>query len=183
MVRAWLLGSAAAPGLAERLFLLEISRPGDVVERLVEFRIDGTFVFEKGGRRREARIRGVVDRIDLFSNGTFRLIDYKANRAPDRHLALQLPVYSRCAEQQLEGYRDKSWQVGDAAYAAFGDARLHVPLAGRDLKRQLARDEGRVVDVLDAIDTGVYPPRPAELYRCNFCSYPTVCRKDYVGEG
>ena len=183
VVRAWLLGSAAAPGLAERLFLLEISRPGDVVERLVEFRIDGTFVFEKGGRRREARIRGVVDRIDLFSNGTFRLIDYKANRAPDRHLALQLPVYSRCAEQQLEGYREKSWQVGDAAYAAFGAARLHVPLARRDLKRQLARDEGRVVDVLDAIDTGVYPPRPAELYRCNFCPYPTVCRKDYVGEG
>ena len=183
VVRAWLLGSAAAPGLAERLFLLEISRPGDVVERLVEFRIDGTFVFAKGGRRREARIRGVVDRIDLFSNGTFRLIDYKVNRAPQRDLALQLPVYSRCAEKQLEGYRERSWQVSDAAYAAFGDARLYVPLANRNLRRELAKDEGRVVDVLDAIDSGVYPPRPAELYRCNFCPYPTVCRKDYVGKG
>ena len=58
-----------------------------------------------------------------------------------------------------------------------------MPLANRNLRRELVRDEGRVVDVLDAIDTGVYPPRPADLYRCNFCPYPTVCRKDYVGEG
>ena len=180
---AWLLGSAAAPGLAERLFLLEVGRPSDVVERLVEFRIDGAFVFTTGGRHREAQIRGVVDRIDLFSDGTFRLVDYKANRAPQRELALQLPVYARCAEQQLEGYRGRSWRVADAAYAAFGDPRLHVPLARGDPRRELTKGDRCVVEALEAIESGVYPPRPADPRHCSVCPYPTVCRKDYVGEG
>ena len=182
VTRAWLLGSAAAAGVAERLFALEIGRPADVVERLVEYRVDGTFEFRRGDQSRSVHIRGVADRIDLFSDGTFRVIDYKANRAPHRTHALQLPVYARCAEQQLGGYRGRAWRVIDAAYAAFGDSRLHVPLAGRDLIRALAEGEGRVIDVLDQIELGNYPPRPAQLSGCNFCPYPTVCRKDYVGE-
>ena len=75
------------------------------------------------------------------------------------------------------------WQVDDAAYVAFGDARLRVPLASRNLRRELAKGDARVVEVLDAIDSGTYSPRPAELRRCCVCPYPTVCRKDYVGEG
>ena len=182
VTRTWLLGSAAAAGVAERLFFLEVERPADVVERLVEYRIDGTFVFKRGDRDRSAHIRGVADRIDLFSDGTFRVIDYKASRAPQKGRALQLPVYARCAEQQLNGYRGRTWRVTAAAYAAFGDSRLHVPLASRDLTGALSAGEGRVIDVLDQIELGNYPPRPAQLSGCAVCPYPTVCRKDYVGE-
>ena len=182
VMAAWLLGSAAAPGLAERLFLLEVLRPADVIERLVEFRIDGSFVFTEGGRCRKVRLRGVVDRIDLFSDGTFRLIDYKTNKSPGRKVALQLPVYTRCVEQQLDGHRGRSWQAAEAAYVAFGDERLYIPLARSELSRELSKSDGRVIETLDELENGVYPPRPAELYHCRICPFPTVCRKDYVGD-
>ena len=44
--RTHLLGSAAAPGLAERAFAFEIEQGGDIVERLLEHALEGTFVFE-----------------------------------------------------------------------------------------------------------------------------------------
>ena len=182
VTRVWLLGSPAAPGLAERLFLLEVDRPGEVLERLIEFRIEGTFDFADGDRHRQVAIRGVADRVDLLADGTFRVLDYKSNRAPNRNRALQLPVYARCVEHQLAERDDREWQVGAAAYVAFGDPRLYVPLARHDLSEALARGDARLLDVLERVEAGAFPPRPAELYRCNFCPYPTVCRKDYVGE-
>ena len=182
VLRTWLLGSAAAPGLAEQLFQMEIGRPAEVVERLVEYRIDGTFTLTGEGSPRAARIRGISDRIDLLSDGTFRVVDYKASRAPQPNRALQLPLYARCAEQQLDGYRDRTWRVGDAAYAAFGDTRLHVPPTSRGLAQSLARGEARAIYALEQIEQGIYPPRPAEVHHCNVCPHPTVCRKDYVGE-
>ena len=182
VIRAWLLGSAAAPGLVEQLCLLEIERPVEVVERLVEVGFDGTFVLRARDRQRTARIRGVADRIDLLADGTFRVIDYKTSRAPHRDRALQLPLYARCAEQQLDGYRQRSWRVSDAAYVAFGEARVHVPLTRHRLDDALAQGEARAVDVLEQIGRGIFPPRPAQLYRCGSCPYPTVCRKDYVDQ-
>ena len=182
VTRARLLGSPAAPGLAERLFLFEVNHPGDVLERLIEFRIEGTFNFADGARHRQVAIRGVADRIDLLTDGTFRALDYKSNRAPNLDRALQLPVYVNCIEHQLAERDDREWQVGAAAYVAFGDPRLYVPLAQRDLSVALARGETRLLDVLEQVEAGTFPPRPAELYRCSFCPYPTVCRKDYVGE-
>ncbi len=180
--RSWIFGSAAAPGLADRLFQLEVSRPADVVERLTEFRVDGTFVVGTGERSRRVRLRGVVDRVDLFSDGTFRVVDYKANRAPSRSRSLQLPLYARSVEQQL-GTRDgRPWRAVDAAYVAFGEPRLQVPLGRRGFVKAVTDGEGRALDVLDQIERGDYPVRPAELYRCTYCPYPTVCRKDYVGD-
>ena len=180
MARTWLLGSAAAPGLGEQLCLQEIGSSADVIDRFVEFRVDGPFVLQSEGRRRTVQIRGTADRLDLLSDGTFRVIDYKANRAPHRERALQLPLYARCAEQQLDGYRQHSWRVSDAAYLAFGERRFHVPLASRDLDQALAHGESRAIEVLEKIAHGVFPARPAGLYLCTHCAYPTVCRKDYV---
>ena len=180
VTRAWLLGSPAAAGLAERLFLFEVNHPGDVLERLIEFRIEGTFDFADGTRHRQVAIRGVADRIDLLTDGTFRVLDYKSNRAPNWNRAIQLPVYAHCLESQLTERDDREWQVGAAAYVAFGDPRLYVPLAQRDLSLALARGEARLLDVLEQVEAGTFPPRPTELHRCSFCPYPTVCRKDYV---
>ena len=182
VARSWMLGSAAAPGLAERLFLLELGRPMDVVERLTEFRVDGAFVLDGGEQRRTVRLRGIADRIDLFADGTFMVVDYKANRAPDRNRALQLPLYARCAEQQLAGHGGRDWRAVEATYAAFGEPRIHIPLGRRDFSKDVTEGERRAVDVLDRIERGEFPVQPAELFRCNFCAYPTVCRKDYVGD-
>ena len=182
VTRSWTLGSAAAPGLAERLFLLEIGHPADVVERLTEFRVDGNFVLDGADRHRTVRLRGIVDRVDLFADGTFRVVDYKANRAPDRNRALQLPLYVRCAEQQLAGRGGRDWRAVEATYAAFGEPRLHRPIGRRDFSKDVTEGERRAVDVLDRIERGEFPVQPAELFRCNFCPYPTVCRKDYVGD-
>ena len=180
--RSWIFGSAAAPGLADRLFHLEISRPADVVERLTEFRVDGTFLVGTGERSRRVRLRGVVDRVDLFSDGTFRVVDYKANRAPSRSRSLQLPLYARSVEQQL-GRRDgQVWRAVDAAYVAFGEPRLQVPLGRRGFVAAVTDGERRALDVLEQIEHGDYAVRPAELYQCTYCPYPTVCRKDYVGD-
>ncbi len=182
VARVWLNGSAAAPGLAERLFQLEISQPVDVVERLVEVRLEHAYALGEQDSRRTVRVRGTADRIDLLSDGTFRIVDYKTDRTPRGERALQLPVYARCAERHLDGFRRRAWRAGDAAYVAFGDPRLHVPLARRDLDRALAAGEARAVDALALIARGAYPARPAERQLCTHCPYPTVCRKDYVGE-
>ena len=202
VARTWLNGSAAAPGLAEQLLQLEVSRPVDVVERLVEVRLDRTYRVHGPGPGadpgpdpgadpgpdpglvpgRAVRVRGTADRIDLLSDGTFRIVDYKLDRAPRRERALQLPVYARCAEQRLDGYRQRAWHAGDAAYVAFGEPGLHVPLARGDLDRALSEGEDRAVGALAQIARGAYPARPAERRLCTHCPYPTVCRKDYVGE-
>jgi hypothetical protein len=38
------------------------------------------------------------------------------------------------------------------------------------------------VAAVDAIERGEFPVQPDEPYLCNWCPYPSVCRKDYVGD-
>ena len=180
VARGWLLGSAAAPGLAERVFVAEVEDQTGIVERLLEYRIAGRFELGRPPGRRTVAIRGVVDRIDLHADGTFRVIDYKASRPPHASRALQLPVYARCAERQLRAERGQDWRATEALYVAFGDPRLQVSLPGGDVARAIAAGEARVVELVEAIEAGEYPPRPVDRSRCASCSYPTVCRKDYV---
>ncbi len=181
VARTWLLGSAAAPGLAERLFMTEVEDPAEVIERLLEFRIDGEYELSDGKRRRRIALRGTADRIDLHADGSFHVIDYKANRPPHPARALQLPIYARCAEQRLSAGRDGEWRATHASYVAFGDPRLRVSVPGGDMTGAMRDGERRLVDAVQSIEHGDFPPRPAEIFRCQFCAYPTVCRKDYVG--
>ena len=46
----------------------------------------------------------------------------------------------------------------------------------------VAEGQQRFLETVGAIERGQFPVRPAEPYRCAFCDYPTVCRKDYVGD-
>ena len=181
VARGWLLGSAAAPGLAERVFVAEIEDQTGVVERLLEYRVDGRFELGRPPARRTVALRGVVDRIDLRADHTFRVIDYKASRSPHRSRALQLPVYARCAERQLRAERGQDWRATEAFYLAFGDPRLQVA-AGEDVGRAMAAGEARVVELVDGIEAGAYPPRPVDRARCASCAFPTVCRKDDVDD-
>jgi RecB family exonuclease len=131
---------------------------------------------------RNVTLRGKADRLDLLSDGTFRLIDYKLGWPPDRGKALQLPIYGICAEQQLDAL-NRTWMLGEAVYLAFKGPKRVVPLFTNENGRteMLARAQQRLTDTLDAIERGEFPPTPDDVYRCEQCSFSAVCRKDYVG--
>ena len=180
VLRAWLHGSAAAPGVAEQLCRLELARPADVVESLVDLQVEDDRESPRGEDAFRVRVRGTVDRVDLLSDGTLRVVDYKAGRVPVADRTLQLAAHARWAERQLDGYRGRQWRVRDAAYVALGDPRLRVPLARGSVEPALAEGVTRAVEALERIGRGAYPVRPAGLHLCTSCAYAAVCRKDYA---
>jgi RecB family exonuclease len=182
--RNYLLGSAAASGLAERAFAFEIEQGGEVLERLLEHVLEGEFTFVGTEGPRSVHIKAKADRIDLMADGTLRIIDYKLSRAPKPARALQLPIYGVMAQQALEGYRGRSWRVGAAGYVAFKEKEAFVPLGGRNASLDTAVAEGqqRMLEAIAAIERGEFPVKPDEPFRCQWCGYAGVCRKDYVGD-
>ncbi len=181
--RVWLLGSPAGAGILDRLLMLEADRPDRVLERLLEVRFDDAYELDGGAGPRPVRVRGAADRVDLLAGGRLRVVDYKTGHAPDRARSLQLPIYGQCAEQALAGRHGREWRLAEAGYVAFGEARPWVPLDRRqDLTAAAAAGQQRFLETVDAIEDGQFPVRPAEPFRCIFCEYPTVCRKDYVGD-
>ena len=181
--RTRLLGSPAAAGLGEAVFRMEAERPVPVVARLIEHKLEGPVTLQTESGPRTIHLRGKADRIDLLSDGTFRLIDYKLGWPPDRNRALQLPIYALCAEQQLDVHGRK-WTLGEAVYLAFKGPKRVVSLFGNDAARAetLASAQQRLADTLDAIERGEFPPSPQDVFRCETCSFAAVCRKDYVGD-
>jgi RecB family exonuclease len=182
--RTRLLGSPVAAGLGETVLLMEAERPTPVVDRLLEHKLAGWFDFETTDGRRQVELRGKADRIDLLADGTFRLIDYKLGRAPNKARALQLPIYAICAEQRLDRYRGRQWTAGEAAYVAFKGPKQVVPLFGSPADRSavFASAQQRLVETVDRIAGGHFPPTPDDVFRCETCAYTSVCRKDYVGD-
>ena len=181
--RIWLLGSPAGAGVLDRLLMMEADRPGRVLERLLEVRLDGEHRLDGADGPRPVRLRGTADRIDLIEGGRLRVVDYKTGRAPDRARSLQLPIYGRCAEQALAGRHEREWRLAEAGYVAFAEPRTWVPLErGQDIGGALGEGQRRFLETVDRIEDGRFPVSPAEPYRCTFCDYPTVCRKDYVGD-
>lgn len=181
--QARLLGTSAASGLGEAVFRMEAERPEPVVERLLEHPLRGTFTIATDAGPRQVALKGKADRIDLLADGTFRLIDYKLGWPPDRNRALQLPIYSICAEQLLAGHRGRNWTTGEAVYLAFKGPKRVVPLFTSVEQRAetLIRAQRRVVETIESIGRGQFPPTPDDVYRCETCSFAAVCRKDYVG--
>lgn len=181
--RAYLLGSAAASGLAERAFAFEIEHDVGLVERLLEYPLEGEFELAAADGPRRVRIRGKADRIDLLEDGTLRVIDYKLGRAPRSARALQLPIYGVCACQHLEGHHGRSWTLGRAGYVAFREKNAFVALGGSaSLAEAVADGQERFLQAVDAIERGDFPVDPAEPFLCTRCGYAGVCRKDYVGD-
>jgi RecB family exonuclease len=185
--RTYLLGSAVAPGLGERAFNFEIEQEVPVLERLLELPLEGTFEFNGTEGPRAISVRGKADRIDLLEDGTMRVIDYKLGRAPKAARALQLPVYSVCAEQHLKGRHGRTWTVSSAGYVAFKERNAFVPLGSsgsltRGLQQAVDQGAARFVAAVEGIERGEFPVRPEEPFLCTWCGYSGVCRKDYVGD-
>ena len=182
--RTRLLGSAANEGLAEAVFQVEAEWETPVLERLLEHALEGEFEIATETETRRIALRGKADRIDLLQDGTFRIIDYKLSRAPDRKLALQLPIYTVCAIQQLRTTTGKDWEAGQAGYIAFGQDRQFVPMLARGKTRDatLLDAQTRLLDAVQRIERGEFPPTPADPMMCMRCAHASVCRKDYVGD-
>jgi RecB family exonuclease len=182
--RTRLLGSPAAAGLGEAVLRMEAERSVAVEERLLEHDLSGTFRIQSEAGERAVALRGKADRLDLLTDGTFRLIDYKLGWPPSRARALQLPVYGLCAEQQLAGRGGKAWKLREAVYLAFKGPRRVVPLftTPSDRDEVLSAAQVRLTAAIDAIGRGEYPPTPDDVFRCETCDFAAVCRKDYVGD-
>ena len=182
--RTRLLGSAVDEGLAEAVFQLEAEWDTPVRERLLEHSLDGEFEIRTETGSRRVALRGKADRIDLLEDRTFRIIDYKLSRAPDRKQALQLPVYTVCTVQHLKQTRGEDWEPGQAGYIAFGQDRQFVPMLARGKTKDatLVDAQARLLDVIDKIERGEFPPTPVDTIMCTRCAHAAVCRKDYVGD-
>jgi ATP-dependent helicase/DNAse subunit B len=181
--RTRLLGSAVGPGIAYRVFAMEAERPTDVVERLLEFPLQGDFLFRTlGGRERIVPLSAKTDRIDLLSDGTMRVIDYKSKKTPELKIALQLPIYSHCARVSLEGHRGRRWTLGEALYLSFEGNKAVVPFRakGRTVDELIADAQDRLLATLDRIAAGDFPPQPSKKSLCGPCPYSSVCRLEYV---
>ena len=61
----------------------DVERRGDVVERLLEFSLNGEADLRTPAGVRRVALRAVADRIDLLGDGTFRVFDYKLSKPPD----------------------------------------------------------------------------------------------------
>jgi ATP-dependent helicase/nuclease subunit B len=182
--RARLFGSAASMGIVDIVLGLEASRPGEVRERWLEYRLEGDFSLGAPGGRRVA-LKGVADRVDLLTGNRIRVIDYKSGYPPNPKRALQAGVYALCAQERLESRGDGSWRVDEVAYVAFSGKRTVVPVVragGSEADAVLGSARSRALDVLDGIGQGLFPPKPHDLHLCLHCAYPSVCRKDYVGD-
>jgi RecB family exonuclease len=182
--RARLFGSAASVGIVDVVLGLEASRQAPIRERWLEYRFDGAFSLGATGGS-AVPIRGVADRIDLLDGNRLRVIDYKSGYAPQPKRALQAPIYALCAQERLTERDGQPWQIDEASYVAFAGKRPLVRVIkpeSAEAGQVLAAARSRVLDIVGAIERGEFPPRPYELRICSYCAYPSVCRKDYVGD-
>jgi RecB family exonuclease len=181
--RTRLFGSAISVGLVDVVLGLETSSPVDVVDRWLEYRLDGEYSLGTGDGR-AVPLRGVADRIDLLAGKRLRVIDYKTGYAPQPKRALQVPVYALCAQERLAERGEGAWRVEEAAYIAFSGKRSFVSVIGARHDRDAVLEDARarLFDIVDGIERGEFPARPYETRICSYCAYPSVCRKDYVGD-
>jgi RecB family exonuclease len=178
-----LFGSAISLGIVDVVLGLEASRPVAVKERWLEYRLEGEFALGADGRR--VPLKGVADRIDLLDGNRLRVIDYKSGYPPNVKRALQVAVYALCAQERLAERDGRPWQLDEAAYVAFAGKRTLVPVVktgAKDVAETLGAARQRLVGLVDDITAGSFPPRPHEPMMCTYCAFPSVCRKDYVGD-
>lgn len=178
-----LLGSLVARGVAERVFELEAEEPGEVVARHLEEVLRGPFTFPVLGGldRTTIEINGKADRIDVFSDGSLRVVDYKLGRMPNLKSSVQIATYAHAAQQQLQARDHRPHPVADAMYLAFGDEQRLEGRLGSAGEAAIAVEvrAGEFAGVVARIEAGEFPARPISTSECSWCRYSGVCRKEY----
>ena len=179
--RTFLLGSAAAPGLAERAFAFEIEDAVGVVERLLEYRAEGDVHLRNrrhhtrrtdprdGGSHRPARRRDHArHRLQVVRRPTAsaRCSSPSTGGRPTGARWPSRTVLDAGARRSHFGAQHEGAFVTSAARSRLGRCRRPGAAAGRDRRHR----------------GGEFPPRPVYPFLCTCCPYPAVCRKDYVGD-
>jgi RecB family exonuclease len=180
-----LLGSIVGRGLAERVFEIEAEAGGDVADRLLEFEIKGAFQFPRlgGMDTRAVEISGKADRIDIFRDGSLRVVDYKLSRVPDVETSVQIAVYAHAVQQALEQRDGRRHPVTQAMYLAFGDERQgdgRIANPGAETGAAVEARASEFAVAIEQIEAGRFPPQPRRPAECQWCRYAGVCRKEYV---
>ena len=182
--RLRLAGSIVAPGVADRIFDLEIAAGVGVARRLIEIELAGAFTFpiHHGLATRDIDVRGKADRIDVLDDDSLRVFDYKLGRMPDVNTSVQIGVYAHCASQWLTAQDGRPHPIRAATYLAFGDERrlegkLHG--SGTDVGPAVVGKASDFAAAVEAIEAGQFPPRPLKPVECQWCGYALVCRKEY----
>jgi RecB family exonuclease len=176
--RLRLFGSAVASGLIEKVLRVEVESFGDVASRELEVDVDGRVTVPDGDGTREVAIRGRVDRVDRTMDGGVRVIDYKSGRRPQQE-GLQPAIYALAitAREAAEG---RPSSVAPSGYVALREVAPWV-VTVRDASA--AADDAREFgEAVAGIEAGQFPVRPASIFRCRYCDFGSVCRKDYVGD-
>jgi hypothetical protein len=93
-------------------------------------------------------------------------------------------IYGALAESHLRGHLGRVWTVADAGYLAFGrgDDMFAAVVTPETRAEVLAQAGADALAVADAVEGGVFPVAPDDLFTCTFCGFAAVCRKDYVGD-
>jgi RecB family exonuclease len=179
---ARLLGSLVTPGLARRVFDLELSTGESISERLIEAALDGTYVFPQmsGLKSRAIGIKAKADRVDVFADGSLRVIDYKLGRPPDRDSTLQVWVYAHAAQAQLSARDGRPHPIRDARYLAFGERENRSREA--NAAEVVAGRVSAFADAVEGIEAGRFPARPVDVVKCGYCGFAGMCRKEYWSE-
>jgi len=179
---AELFGTPASQGIGEAVLGFEAGSGEAVAERLLEHTLDGEHECRDGARSRSIALQARADRIDLLEGGRVRVIDYKLGKAASAARSIQLPVYALLAVSELGRRRGGRWKVAEARYLAFGlpdPVRTIIPSRSKSAD-PLGAAERRVLEAVEGIDRGEFPPRPADLSICRQCGFARVCRKEYV---
>jgi ATP-dependent helicase/DNAse subunit B len=129
---------------------------------------------------RTVNFRGYVDRVDMATDGSLSVTDYKTGFARDvdglagdpvlNGRKLQLPLYGLAARSR----------IGDGpvrvAYWFVSDKGNFTPIAYQ-LDQPVLDRFGEVVSVLvDGIDAGMFPARPGKNdSNCTYCSFQAMC--------
>ncbi|MBD3179200.1 MAG: hypothetical protein GF417_06190 [Candidatus Latescibacteria bacterium] len=130
------------------------------------------------GSGREIGIRGKIDRIDLGSDGTFRIIDYKSRipsgaRNNDFRCGehIQLPIYLLGAASIL----GKALDDGIAEYREIStSAPRPVIFGGRELEEN-RKDFDRIIETITGyIRDGIFFADPTGN-SCRWCDYKPAC--------
>jgi ATP-dependent helicase/nuclease subunit B len=182
--RARFFGSPVAPGIIDVLLRLETGRAEPARSRWLERRMEGRF--RLGSADRTVELKGVVDRVDLLEGRRLRVVDYKSGSAPQPRRALQAAIYGLFAAERLAAEDGgEPWTVEEAAYVAFSGKRTMAPVikaGASDAAAILADVRERTFEMVDRIAAGEFPVKPHDMMTCRYCSYASVCRKDYVGD-
>ncbi len=182
--RLRLRGSAASAGIIDRVLSMEADRGDDISRRLIEYPLDGVFMLRSAdGAIRPVPLRARIDRVDLLADGTFRVIDYKSRLMPDLKQTVQLQVYTSAIAQQLQKADGSGPTPGEALYLSMeGEPPIRAikPSRSQSLDDVLKAAESRLVQALDDISAGHFPPRPVPRSLCRTCPFDSVCRKAFV---